>query len=383
MLFSSVVGNVALQQRLRRLITEGRMPHASLLLAREGTGGLPLALALASYLVCENRAEEDSCGTCASCIKSMKAIHPDVHYTFPTIRLEKQKSPPVSADFMVEWRSAIRNHPFMSVTEWLSTLGEEGKQGNITTQECHAIIKQLSLKSFESAVKVQIIWMADYLRENANTLLKVIEEPPLGTYFILVAEQPDQLLPTLISRTQVFRTVAPSDEELQSFLMREFPEQSQSQAIQEAIRMADGNVNLASRLVAGAETGMEDVMIRWFQLIRQLTKSPGELEAKSFFGWIDQMDKTGRENQKLFVSYTLHFVHEAALAYKRFPHFRLSEAEKTLARSLTNLSRPEVVDELLQLLNQLHTLIERNAHGKTQFVHASFRMARVLAGQLS
>ena len=382
MLFSSVVGNVELQQRLRRLVTDGRMPHASLILAREGTGGLPMALALASYLVCENRTDADSCGVCPSCLKSLKAIHPDIYYTFPTIRLEKQKSPPVSADFLTEWRSALRTHPYMSVTDWLHTLGDDGKQGNITTNECHAIIKQLSLKSFESDVKVQVIWMADYLRENANTLLKVIEEPPAGTYFILVAEQMDQLLPTLISRTQVFRSVAPEDEELRAYLQKEFPEQAASVVAEEAVRMSDGNVHLASRIVMGAETGMEESMIQWFHLVRQLAKGPGALDAKSFFGWIDHMDKTGRENQKLFVDYTLHFIHESARAYKRYPVLRLSEEEKKLARTLSNLSRPDVADELLKLLNHLHMMIERNGHGKTQFVHMSFRMARVLAGQL-
>src|SRR6202035_5286750 len=212
MLFSEVIGQREIKAKLRNLVEHNRLSHALLLNAPEGAGGLPLALAFAQYLVCDRVSDEgskinfpsESCGVCPSCIKAAQLIHPDIHYVYPVVS-RKPGDKPVSADFISEWREFISQFPYGTIFDWLQFIQADNKQGNISAHECNEINRKLSLKSFENGYKILIMWMPEYLGNEGNKLLKLIEEPPPNTLFLLVAENDSFILPTILSRTQLIK----------------------------------------------------------------------------------------------------------------------------------------------------------------------------------
>ena len=219
MLFKEIIGQIETKKQLVELIQHNRLSHALLFLGKEGNGSLQLAVGLAQYLTCEKvnqkvkdqnsevslfgeepttsiqqqATSNDSCGLCSSCIKAQHLIHPDIHFSYPVVT-KKSGSPPISTDYISEWREFIKNYPYGNVYDWLQFIGAENKQGNITAQECNDIIRKLNLKSFESEYKILILWMPEYLGNEGNKLLKLIEEPPPNTLFILVAENESLIL---------------------------------------------------------------------------------------------------------------------------------------------------------------------------------------------
>src|SRR5579863_2022493 len=203
MQFAQVVGQDQVRDNLTEMVRQNRLSHALLLLGHEGAGALPLALAFAQYVVCENKGA-DACGVCAPCLKAKQLVHPDIHFSYPVIP-KKPGDKPVSTDYSAEWREFINQYPYGNAFDWLQFIGAENKQGNITAQECNDIIHKLSLKSFESGYKILLLWMPEYLGNEGNKLLKLIEEPPADTLFILVAENESLILPTILSRTQLIK----------------------------------------------------------------------------------------------------------------------------------------------------------------------------------
>src|SRR6187402_1320778 len=228
MSFKNVIGQEGIRQTLVELVQLNRLSHALLFLGNEGSGVLPLALAFAQYTLCEKvngkeavpagaslfGAEEssavapamlgDACGVCPSCVKASQLIHPDIHFSYPVIP-RKSGDKPVSTDYISEWREFIKQYPYGNAYDWLQFIGAENKQGNITAHECNDIIHKLSLKSFESGYKILVMWMPEYLGNEGNKLLKLIEEPPANTLFILVAENESLILQTILSRTQLVK----------------------------------------------------------------------------------------------------------------------------------------------------------------------------------
>src|SRR6476659_6373017 len=241
MKFSEIIGQTEVKQQLVELVQHNRLSHALLFLAKEGNGSLQLAIALAQYLTCEKAnpkkqsnvslfAEEpvtsnqhpatsnDSCGVVSSCINAQQLIHPDIHFSYPVVT-KKSGSPPISTDYISEWREFIKNYSYGNVYDWLQFIGAENKQGNITAQECNDIIRKLNLKSFESGYKILILWMPEYLGNEGNKLLKLIEEPPANTLFILVAENESVILPTIVSRCQLVRIPILQTEDVEEALI--------------------------------------------------------------------------------------------------------------------------------------------------------------------
>ncbi|RME99505.1 MAG: hypothetical protein D6772_07635 [Bacteroidetes bacterium] len=209
MKFSELIGQEQPKAAFRQMMESDRLPHALLLLTAPGSGGLPLAWALAQYLLCAQPVHGDSCGHCSHCHKAAKLIHPDLHFSYPTVGTK------VTADsFLAQWRSALLDNPYLEINDWLQQIGAENKQGNINKDECQRILRVLSLKSFESPRKIMIIWLAEYLGNEGNRLLKLIEEPPAGTTFILITENQDRILNTILSRCQLVRVHPLSDEEV-------------------------------------------------------------------------------------------------------------------------------------------------------------------------
>lgn len=260
MQFAQVIGQEDVKQRLIFTAREGRVNHAQLFLGPEGSGNLALSIAYAQYLFCENKSESDSCGSCSSCIKIQKLVHPDLTFTYPVAPKENIKEPR-SVDFVKEWREAILNNPYISYQEWVEQLEIENKQGMIAVHEADDILKRLSLKSVEGGYKIVILWLPETMNAtSANKLLKVIEEPPDHTVFLMVSESYDQIIQTITSRTQLIKVNRLSENQLTTALVR-LHKLEQIPARHIAHR-ANGNYNEALKLIRNDE-GDSDLN-QWF-----------------------------------------------------------------------------------------------------------------------
>jgi DNA polymerase-3 subunit delta' len=402
--FSEVIGHQEVKDRLSALLTADRLPHAMMILGPEGSGGLALALALAQNLVCERRSSRqeetpglfvapsmfgeepaapsdtelltDACGVCPACTKAAKFIHPDIHYTFPVVTVKGKNSPPVSADYITYWRKALADNPYMNAVDWLLQITDENKQGNITVNECHDIIRGITLKSYESRYKVQIIWMAEYLREAGNTLLKVIEEPPADTIFILVVENIELVLNTIISRTQLIKLPAIEDTDLASYLLTQY-EISDKVALRIA-RISDGNLNAAMEYAGGAEHQSDAMLREWLSLCLRIKAPQAPEHSVKLFELVENIAKIGRENQKIFLKYFLWFLRESNLLSIGLTSEKLEGPELEFAKKLATVLDPDTTERLHKLISKVHYYIERNTNPKIIFMSTSFRIASIL-----
>lgn len=360
------------------MVNTNRIPHAMMLLGPEGNGNLPLALAFAQYIQCENKRDNDSCGTCSSCLKNQKFIHPDVHFTFPVVP-KKSGEPPVSSDYITEWRSALLQNPYLNANDWLQGIGAENRQGNITVRECHEIIKGMSLKTYESTFKIQIIWLAEYLKEAGNTLLKIIEEPPADTIFILIVENIEQVLNTIISRTQLIKANAIDDEDIKQALLQRF--EMDEGAARRIARIADGNFNAAQNIAGGQESDNDKLLHKWLVCCFNLKLKPSAGNGQNLVDWVEEFSKTGRENQKIFLKYALFFLRECALLNFTGHSEKLEGEELKFAQGLSSKLMPEQFERISAIINQLYYYIERNANPKILFMSNSFKIASVFKNE--
>ena len=292
MQFKNIIGQEETKRRLIQTVKEGRISHTQLFLGNEGVGTLPLAVAYSQFINCANPTETDSCGICPSCVKFQKLVHPDLHFTFPTVAIDKKKT---SNDFITEWRSAFIENPYIGELQWLLKLDDEGKkQGNITAEECRDIFKKVGLKSFEAKYKTVIIWMAEYLSKEGNILLKLLEEPPVGTLLILVAQDSDKVLPTILSRTQTLKIPRLKDEEITQELIQKF--QLNKQDAETISRVSEGNLSLAINLVNTGRSDYFELFLSWMRLCFNSRKDIVNLTA-----WVESCVKSGREFLKSFI----------------------------------------------------------------------------------
>ena len=367
MRFEQVLGQSELKKMLTASLQDDRLAHSFILLGPSGYGALPLALATAQYLLCTNRSSSDACGQCSSCHKASNYIHPDLHFTFPTIKPKSAKSV-TSLLWMKEWRSFLQKNPYASIHEWLIDLGGDNKQGNITRDECVRIVKTLGLKSFEGEYKIQIIWMAEYLAKEGNRLLKLIEEPPPNTIFILIAEQEEKVLNTILSRCQILRTTPVDDDQVKKHLSNLDSKQDEVDRI---VRIAKGDVNLAIQLTS--EEGLFGAG-SWLKWLRILYKG-NPLEMVEFS---DEFARLGRESQKAFLNYGLHFMHEM-IRQQSAPGMELDLPE-TESIALTKISQILTVDDSFQVVALLEESIyhlERYANTKVLMLDNSIRLSKL------
>jgi DNA polymerase III subunit delta' len=376
--FKNVIGQSAVKNKLTGMVQSGRVPHAMMLLGPEGNGGLALALALAQYIQCENRTDSDSCGACPSCMKNQKFVHPDVHFTFPVVS-RKSGEAPVSNDYITEWRSALAANVYMNANDWLQSIGAENRQGNITVRECHDIIHSMSLKTYESAFKVQVIWLAEYLREAGNTLLKVIEEPPADTIFILVVENIELVLNTVISRTQLIKINAIESDDIKAALLQRF--EMDEGAARRIARISDGNFNAALLVADGAENGNDKLLRNWLLCCFNLKQKPSATNTQNLVDWVDDFSKAGRENQKIFLKYALFFLRECAMVGLTGQSEKLEGEELKFAQGLSARLLPTQFEAISKILNRLYFAVERNANPKVIFMSNSFRIASVFINE--
>jgi DNA polymerase-3 subunit delta' len=396
MSFTKVIGQTQVKQTLVELVQLNRLSHALLFLGQEGSGALQMALAFAQYVVCEkangketvaagaslfgdepatavaNAPLADACGVCASCVKASQLIHPDIHYSYPVIP-KKPGDKPVSTDYGSEWREFVSQYPYGNAYDWLQFIGAENKQGNITAQECNDIIHKLSLKSFESGYKVLILWMPEYLGNEGNKLLKLIEEPPASTLFLLVAENESLILPTILSRTQLVKIPLPETAEIEEAL-QERAKLGAEQARQIAV-LCEGNYHEALQLTRHADDDWQGVLREWLNAI---LKNGPIAQVK----WIDEISKSGRERQKQFLRYFNHLLEQAIrLRYIDASKLPIPEGEKDIALRLNKIADIAQQKAIVEELDRAAYYIERNAHAKMLFHALTIKLMHILVGR--
>lgn len=353
------------------MVSTNRVSHAQIFLGHEGCGNLALALAFSQFIVCENRSQTDSCGVCPPCVKASKFIHPDIHFSFPVISKPNEK--PRSALFIQEWRTALTKNPYLNVNDWQQEISSENKQLNISINECHDIIGSLKLKSYESAYKILILWMPEYLGKEGNVLLKLIEEPADKTLLIFVAGNQEQILPTIISRTQLLKINRLKDEDLTDALIS-LHAQSSDEA-KRIVNHANGDYNECLKMIGNEKDANEELWSVWMN--HCLRKDIVEIN-----NWVDEIAATGRENQKSFLNYALHFIREM-LVYQFSPssNIRLQGEELNLVKKISAAFTFEKLKIIYALLNRSYYFIERNASSKILFMNLSVQLLRILTSQ--
>jgi DNA polymerase III subunit delta' len=361
--FSEVIGQTTPKKILQSMIDDNRAPHALLLLGKEGIGGLALALAYIQYLLCENRGSDgEACGTCKACSKNTKWVHPDVHYSYPTIGTGK-----VATDFISDWRKMLGQNPYMSNNQWLMGIsGGENKQGNINKDECVSIVKKLSLKSFESPYKVLLMWLPEYLGKEGNRLLKLIEEPPDDTIFVLVAENQELILNTILSRCQLVKLSPLNNEDITLNLAEKTGlSTSQSAAI---AQIADGNFNEALTLSQSSQNDNSMLFLEWMRKVYAIN-------GVDILQWCEKFAGAGREAQKYFFRYGLHFIREMMM-YKitqSAERIRLQKTELDTAVKMSAVIELEQIEPIMQLFDEAIKHIERNVNAKILLLDTSIR----------
>lgn len=392
MKFSDVIAQAETKKHLINMVKENRLSHALLFLNKPGSGGLPLARALAQYLVCEKvnpssttniqsgpslfgDAEpalekiypQDSCGECTACKKAAEMVHPDIHYTYPVITLKNANRPPISSDYAVQWRNYMLENPYGNEFEWLQYIKAENRQGNITVNETEEIIKTMNLKSYESIYKIQIMWMPEALGTNGNRLLKLIEEPAPNSLFILVASNESKILPTILSRTQLIKIPSLSNQEIAHEL--EARGLANKEKAMSVALMSDGDYFEALQLIQHTDGEQDQILRSWLNSILKM----GPMAQTKV---IDEIVKMGRERQKQFLQYFNHIIHQAIRIDSLGFDAAASAADfntNELAEKMNHFSL-EQKEAIVNELDKAIYYIERNANSKIQFHALTIRL---------
>ncbi|HET6993786.1 MAG TPA: hypothetical protein VFI06_02335 [Chitinophagaceae bacterium] len=408
MQFTDVINQQEVKQNLSELVQHNRLSHALLFLGKEGSGTLSLALAFAQYVVCEkvngegsmmdtapslfgdapnlppdgNRdtshlpiaigAPSDSCGTCSACIKAQQFVHPDIHFSYPVVT-KKTGTPPVSTDYIVEWRDFVKGYVYGNVYDWLQFIGAENKQGNITANECNDIIRKLSLKSFESGYKILILWMPEYLGNEGNKLLKLIEEPPPNTLFILVAENESLILPTIVSRCQLIRIPALETKDIEDALINR--NKTAPETARQVASVSEGNYREALQMLQHAEEDWQGLLREW---LNAMLKTGPIAQTK----WVEEISKLGREKQKQFLRYFNHLLEQAIRSRVIGDEATIPEKERDFADRLNKIAGIEQQQAIVEELDRATYFIERNANAKILFHALTIKLYHIIRDKI-
>lgn len=375
MFFKDVIGQNRIKLQLTKGVRDNRVSHAQLFLGVEGSGNLAMGLAYAQFINCEDKrlpelGDEssigDSCGVCPSCIKAKKFIHPDIHYTFPFIKNDKKDA---CADYMVEWRQFLSTTPYGSYNDWISQIVDgENKQGNITAKECQEIMRRLSLKNFESPYKVIILWLPEYLGNEGNRLLKILEEPPDNTVIILIANDQERIINTILSRVQIVKFSRLFDTEMIDAIVEKLglplPQAKKIAALSE------GNFNEAIQLIDIHEDANTALIREWMEACYRQN-------IKNLFAWNDRFVKLGREQQKNFFQFCLHFFREILLIETGASSLsKLSDAELKTAEGLGKVLGVARITIILELFDKCIYFVERNVNAKIMMTYVSVTLLK-------
>jgi DNA polymerase-3 subunit delta' len=372
--FSRIPGQQEIIGKIIRSVSEERVSHAQLFSGPEGCGSLALALAYAQYVSCENRTELDSCGFCKSCVKYEKMIHPDLHFVFPVIK-DKKNSEPVSDSYIEQWREFVKRSPYFTINNWLDSIEVGNAQGLIFASEASEIIKKLSLKSFESDFKIMIIWLPEKMHPaTANKLLKLIEEPPEKTLFLLVADESDKVIPTILSRCQLIKIPAFSNDNIRDYLARKY-NITESKA-NDIARVANGNIIRAIELCEN-----EDSSLLNLDHFKTLMRYAWKRDIISIISWSEEMAATGRETQKNFISFSLRILREnlmLSLDQLKNRLVFLSGNEASFSHKFHPYINQKNIYPLTDEFNLAYSHVEANGNAKIIFLDLALRITKLI-----
>jgi DNA polymerase-3 subunit delta' len=373
MLFKEIIGQEEVKKKLLSMVREDRTPHALMLFGPSGTGKLPLAVAMARYLACENRGEHDSCGSCPSCMKFRKLVHPDLHFVVPVLKAGNVTGPPVTDDFIESWRKSLLADFYLTENRWYEAIGAENKQGIINVKESEAILRKLGFKPYESEYRMMVIWLPEKMNQAAaNKLLKLIEEPPPLTLILLVSEHTDRILPTILSRTQLLHVPPLSDEEIREGLIQHG--YTDPQSLEDAVNKANGNFSMALQTFRQDEHDLQN-----FQLFTGLMRLCYARKIIEINAWVDQVATMGRERQKLLIDYSLRLLRENfVLQMDQGSLNFMSRQEKEFAEKFSPFIHEGNVFALVEEFGLAGNHIEANGNPRIILMDLSIRVIRLL-----
>ncbi len=377
MLFSSIPGLGDTKEKLINAIRNDHLAHALLFHGKEGSANLSLALALATYINCQDPGESDACGKCPSCLKMEKLIHPDVNFAIPLPAppqkkgKEKEESEDKKVDYLASWRSFVREKTYGNFQDWNAHLGIN-KPLSISKSTAKEIVKTLSLKSFEGGYKMMLIWAPETMNlSSANALLKILEEPPAKTLFLMVSQQHENLLTTILSRAQKIHVRNFSDEEIQHFLVKSGL--SNTVAAQQIAPLADGNMREALLLSQNVED-------KNTQLFRDWLRDCYSVDISSLLRFSEQVSASGKEAQKSLILTGVNVIRESLLNRAQLPDLmRTNDTDREfIVKFSSTVLNDEKLTKIYTLLNEAHYHLERNANSKILFLDLAFSLAKII-----
>jgi DNA polymerase-3 subunit delta' len=372
--FSNIPGQKDIKEKLLRSVKEERVSHAQLFAGNEGCGSLALALAYARYISCENRSDSDSCGVCKSCVKYEKLIHPDLHFVFPVIK-GKKVTDPVSDNYIEEWREFVKKSPYFTLNNWMDSIEVGNSQGMIFASEASEIIKKLSLKTFESDFKIMIIWLPEKMHQaTANKLLKMIEEPPDKTLFILVSEEPDKVIPTILSRCQLVKIPSFDSADIERYLIEKYGI-TKEKAVDLA-RVSNGNISRATELCENEDSSLDNL-----ERFKSLMRYAWKRDVLSIITWADEISGTGREAQKNFITFSMRLLREnlmLSLDQMKNSIVYLTGEEASFSGKFHPFITKDNIYPLTDEFNLVYSHIESNGNAKIIFLDLALKVTRLI-----
>jgi DNA polymerase-3 subunit delta' len=371
MYFKDIIGQQTLKERLLRSVEDNRLAHALLLTGPGGNGKLPIAVALARYILCSNRADGDACGRCPSCVKMDKLMHSDLHFVFPVKKKKNTPSDrnPVSDDYITEWREIFQKSPYFSYSDWLAKLEVENQQPIIYERESSEILHKLTMKSREGGWKIMIIWLPEKMNEAcANKLLKIIEEPPAETLFLLVSENAEPILPTILSRTQRIEIPRIADADIAAALVQRYA--------------LDGQMARTIAVQSGGDWEKAEGMLvvnstkaQYLELFMTLMRMAYKRDIKAMKQWSEQVAALGRERQKALLEYCQRMIRENFIMnFKRAEMLYLSREEHDFSVRFSPFVNENNIFGIMEELSEAQKHIEQNVNAKMIFFDMALRM---------
>ncbi|MEG1616260.1 MAG: DNA polymerase III subunit delta' [Bacteroidales bacterium] len=370
MFFKDIIGQEEIKQRLLRSVQTNHIAHAQLLCGPEGVGKLQLALAYARYIQCTDRQADDACGRCPSCVKYNKVMHPDLHFVFPVIR---KSASTISEDFITEWRQFLLSHTYFSLREWLLYIGAENQQGGIFVKESDEIIRKLSVKPYESEYKVMIIWLPERMNDQtANKLLKMLEEPYEKTVFLLVSNEPEQMLGTILSRSQRINVRPIPELELQSALRSRFGISEGDS--REIAHIANGNI-----LRAMENLRLSEEKAYFFNLFINMMRMAYARRLKEMKLWSEEVAGLGRERQRNFLNYAQAMIRENFIRNLQVPELNyMNKQEAAFSERFSPFVNERNTPQIMEELSLAEQHIAQNANAKMVFFDLALKFIMLL-----
>ncbi len=370
MQFKNIIGQEDIKKMLVKAVDEDRIPHAILLYGPPGNGKLALALAYAQYINCHSKTNGDSCGVCNSCRKYSKLIHPDLHFTFPVIKANDKAT---SADYLVKWREFFSENPYPKYQKWMQCIADENKQGIIYVDEARDLIHKLNQKSYEADYKISVIWLPELMNPQcANKMLKILEEPPVNTLFILVSEGEEKLLNTIRSRCQFIRVPVISDQDMQQYLETlTLPEGYSSSSI---AHLAQGNFITALEIIEKDEEHAFNHRQFAFMM-----RSGYVRKLQDILTWSEEMGNTGRVRQMGFLMYCNRFLRENFLHNFKEPSLvYMDEKESEFSQKFSPFINEKNVISLYKEFDKSYRDISMNGNAKLVFMDLGLRVSKLI-----